>query len=313
MLQYKHNFYLFDWISFSTKYHTNPYWLTYELGLDKVKWEEDSGRYKYNKRISFEHINIYYDGKMPDMGILCEMSGQGCRAFETYGTGDYNGLFKELFIHKELVNITRIDIAFDDHEELFNINTLFNDTLKQEFNCKSEEYMCTFGTRGISIQHGRKISKTMVRIYDKAMEQNKQEDGHWIRIELILKDERAKNFVQYYVNNNESLPMIYSGVLNNHLRYVIPSKTDTNKSRWKSKPYWIKFIKEAENIKLFEKPGIEYNEKRLKKYAIDQAGSSMQTYMRLKGIDEVILEIFKIDLEKRNPKYKKLLEQHGIE
>jgi len=313
MLQFKNNFYLFDWISFSTKYHRNPYWIISELGLEKEKWEEGVGKYKYRQKLWFDCISILYDGTQPDMGILCEMSGQGCRAFESYGHGDYNRLFKELFKNKDMVNITRIDIAFDDHEGLFNIETLLEDTRKQEFSCKSEEYMCTFGTRGISIQHGRKVSNVMVRIYDKAMEQNKQDEGHWIRVELVIKNEPAMKFVEKYVANNDCLPLIYSGVLDNHLRYVIPSKTDTNKSRWESKPYWKKFINEAEKIRLFERPGVDYNEKKLKEYAIDQAGSSMQTYMRLKGIDEVLQEIFAIDIDKRNPKYKKLLKEHGKE
>ena len=72
---------LYDWLSFTTKTHT-PEEIIEALGLTHVPFQEIKGAHGYRDRKYFSSISIHYNGR-DDMGVWCEMSGQGCRTFET--------------------------------------------------------------------------------------------------------------------------------------------------------------------------------------------------------------------------------------
>lgn len=78
---------IYDWVSVTSKIH-NPQGLIALLGLDHegIVWEQVKGAHGYRDRLYWEKISIHYNGR-EDMGIWLEMSGQGCRAFESFGTG----------------------------------------------------------------------------------------------------------------------------------------------------------------------------------------------------------------------------------
>ena len=58
------------------------------LGMEGCSWDElGHGRNGYRKGLYFGSISILYDGN-PGMGTCLDMSGQGCRSFEEYGTGE---------------------------------------------------------------------------------------------------------------------------------------------------------------------------------------------------------------------------------
>lgn len=274
------SFYLFDWVSFTTKYRTVNE-IQKLLGLGYISWEQANGAHGYKDRAYFEKISIHYNGNYDT--VWCEMTGQGCRAFETYGTGDYNALFKELTKEEDIYNVTRLDIAFDDHEGLLDIDRIFIDTMDENnYVSKSRECEYIGGTRGKSIYHGRKGSNTMIRIYDKAKEQHKE--GHWIRTELQLRKENAHSFMIRYLEDSESINNTFLGSVHNFLRYVDPG-TDTNRWRWPMKPYWKKFIDGAEKVKLYKKPGVEYNLGNLETFVIRQAGKAVKAYVEIYGQD----------------------------
>ena len=60
-----------------------------------------------------------------------EMSGQGCRAFESFGTGNYEALFQEVLDNPSEMNLTRLDVAFDDHGGLLDIGQAAEDTITE--------------------------------------------------------------------------------------------------------------------------------------------------------------------------------------
>ena len=105
---------LYDWltVSFQT---VNYRELIHLLGLDSVSWQPDKTRLHYATRLKFDGISVHYtedyDTKH-QAGCCLEMSGQGCRDFETFGTGDWNLLFE--FIALAGGNVTRLDVAYDD-------------------------------------------------------------------------------------------------------------------------------------------------------------------------------------------------------
>ena len=99
------------------------------LGLGSLPWQQTKGARGYQDRLHFNAISIHHHGR-PDMGVWCEMSGQGCRTFEEYGSGDFIGLFRMIF-QDDRFHITRLDVAFDDHAGILNIHQLFRDTDKR--------------------------------------------------------------------------------------------------------------------------------------------------------------------------------------
>ena len=76
------NIVIFDWLSFTSKMHT-PQELIVALGLNGIEWQKTKGANGYRDRFFSNHISIHYNGHN-DMGVWVEMSGQGCRAFETF-------------------------------------------------------------------------------------------------------------------------------------------------------------------------------------------------------------------------------------
>ena len=86
----RENAILIDWLSLTSKLHS-PEEIISLLGMEDCKWQAMHGMHGYQERLWYDSISIHYAGRA-DMGVWLEMSGQGCRAFETYGHGDYNVL-----------------------------------------------------------------------------------------------------------------------------------------------------------------------------------------------------------------------------
>lgn len=77
----KENIVLYDWLSFTSKNHT-PEQMIEALGLTHCPWQETKGAHGYRDRKYFSCISVHYNGR-EDMGVWVEMSGQGCRTFES--------------------------------------------------------------------------------------------------------------------------------------------------------------------------------------------------------------------------------------
>ena len=184
---------LYDWLSFTAK-RSDPYYIVDLLGMKDVPWQFTKGARGYRDRLYFNAISIHFNGR-DDMGVWCEMSGQGCRAFETLSTLDgdkWQALFATIVSEK--MNITRLDVAYDDHSGILDIDEIIQDTRKKEYVSKSDYWEIMESSKGQSLQFGSPQSDTLIRIYDKARERNCPEGEHWIRVELQLRRERAIAF-----------------------------------------------------------------------------------------------------------------------
>jgi len=169
------------------------------LGMKDCAWEEaERGANGYLNRLFYDHISILYNGR-EDMGVCLDMSGQGCRVFETLGTGDFQALFSEVFNNSsDELHITRLDVAFDDHSGILHLPTLMADTqeldsyLPVQFICRSSHREVVWSHKdgderpALSVCHGSKKSEIFIRIYDKAAERGFF-DRHWIRVEQQLR------------------------------------------------------------------------------------------------------------------------------
>lgn len=276
------------------------------LGLQEISWEQVKGAHGYKSRLYWNCISIHYDGT-EDMGIWLELTGQGCRAFETYGTGNYEALFSEVLYNEGQMKITRLDVAYDDiDEEIIDMSVLRRDTEALEFVSKFNKWDARIGSDGASVEHGSKKSDVFLRIYDKAMERGFKDGRHWIRIEFQLRDDRALSFILM----PGDIGLKFSGVLANYLRYVdLPDVSDSNRWRWPMKCYWSRLLAGAARIKLYEKPGTDYNLCNLEEFVYRQAGNAVSALLQIVGDDE-----FKARLKERgtvqNPKYKALIDEY---
>ena len=272
---------LFDWLSFTTTEYT-PYGIISAMGfVDDVDWclVEKNAR-GYRKREHFNGVNVHYDNPQDVGRVWVEMSGQGCRAFDEFSELDWIELFR--LIIKMKCNATRLDIALDDKVGLLDINHIFRETDKGNYVSSTTAFMCISSHTGKSVQIGSNESEIMFRIYDKARQLEREDEGHWIRFELQLRRERARAFIINLLEGN-SVGELFHGVLNHYIRYVHPSKTESNPSRWLSQKWWLKFINSAKKIKLWTKCETDYNLTRAEKHVYRQSGNAIWTLMQIKG------------------------------
>lgn len=297
------NIVIYDWLSFTSKYHT-PDELIDALGLSHVHWTLTKGARGYQDRKYFSCISVHYNGRS-DMGVWVEMSGQGCRTFESLSAVGWEQLF--LFIRENNLKITRLDVAYDDHTGVLPMDEIISDTQCGMFVSKSTYWETILSSKGSTVQIGSAQSKVLIRIYDKAAERSCEPGTHWIRCEIQMRDDRAAQFTKIPLIIGEA----FAGVLLNYLRYILPS-TDVNKWRWPMRDYWINLVEDAQRISIYRTPGMEYNEARLKNYVINQAGNAIDAAIRMYGL-EGFGQMIADRPTAPNPKYDLLVQQHDFE
>ncbi len=291
-----------DWFSASTNNY-EPTALIEYLGLDISSFVHTYGRYFYADRLTYGGVSVYYNLRANDTengSVLLEMSAQGCRQFETSSNMGFMQLFCDV-INGDL-KPTRLDIAYDDIDHdgsgLLDIGKVARYTLHQRFVTKwgGGIVMDKFKKNGnyepmthaLTIQFGSKKSKILLRIYDKAQERGGF-DYHWIRSELQFNGERAAGFIKNLLESQSEVGELYSGVLKNYLRFI---KNDhTRKERCTTVGWWEQFLNNAEKIKIFSPKTVDYNLARVKNYVINQAGNSIDTYIKCVGTEKLISEL----------------------
>ena len=299
------NLILFDWLTF-TSHCDSPETIMQLLGLKDVPWQRmDKGRNGYKGRYSFENISILYDGA-ENMGVCVDLTGTGCRAFETYSTINWTELMQILFYNSGDYNVTRLDMAFDDHTGILDIDVLRDDTDDHMYVSRSRTWKVEYGSSGTTIYHGSPKSDMYIRIYDKAAERD-LENVHWIRVEMQMRDEIAAGFIDGLMIH--PVGDQFRGVLHNYLRYVQDPGVDTNMSRWPMTKYWSDLIQGIAQIRCWSAPGVEYNEFHLSNYVINQAGNALDCYLKIFGMDDLIRELGNRSI-KPSPKYQRLLAKY---
>ncbi len=336
-LQQQNNCFLIDWLSV-TLHGVTPEFVKALIGLDdaSIPWEElEQFRNGYPRHYAWSGITIsfgadeerfYSDPQKVrmDMGVMLNMSGTGCRTFETYGTGKWLRLFEYFFhdpifdaerLHHRKVfraNVTRLDIAYDDHTGMLDMQQLLSDTQQRNFRCRAKYTERTISDdmmkdiQGTSLYFRSKKSPVLIRIYDKAAERGFK-DQHWIRVEMQLRHERAQVFLALFLRE-QHLGRTVSGVLRNYLCFLKPV-ADRNISRWPLAAYWDKLLLDMDCISLWVTPGEEYNISRSEFFLWHQWGQVIRVLDLAYGSDYLIKsarELFPED--QLAPKYVRALE-----
>lgn len=322
---YTQNKILFDYFSFTLK-DSEPEELISLLGFEGVEFLSTYGLHGYKCRYLYDGVSIHYNSSRGDCWV--EMTGQGCRVFESFGSGDWFGLCY-FILTNDSANMTRIDIAYDDFNGLLDLSAIRHSVHSGDFVSKASSIQdyADYNHDGLaasSIMVGKRGSSISCRIYDKAAERNRSDEiDHWVRCELQIRHNHANNFLYYLladncksiygfdVDVNNRLDALYFAVLNNFLRFI-DSDSNNDSNRWR-KPlakHWAKFIESyhGNSISLYSAPGVEYNVLRLRHVVEDQYGGMIYTYIQLLGTDElerlVAPKKFKL-----NKKYQYLLDQ----
>lgn len=328
---------LFDWFEMTSTIDSVQSIIN-ALGLSDAKWLSDLGGCKgYRSSVRFGGISIFYDyyGFGADNGqrIKLEMTGLGCRDFEKHGNGDWYSLFCHVVENFPAVSVSRLDVAYDDFEYLLDMDKIVEDTRNLNFVSKFKSKLYTAevldaigndGQHSYTIYHGRKTSDVCFRIYDKLREQeskNKDVDTeHWVRFEMVLRRQRAFSFISLLCPSDEDqksgivarpLNELFFMVVNNYVRYIVPSGTDSNKWRADLAEHWSRFCQSVTDyrLSLWVSPDEQYDELRLHHYVECQCAGAVYTYIQLHSVDELIevVENFKFKL---NAKYQMLLNEH---
>lgn len=295
---------LIDWLSLTSK--SIDIWGFQELlGMSECPWEDTKGAKGYKSRKYFNGISIHYDGR-DDMGVWLEMSGQGCRAFESVGTGNFQALFD--LILSGVCHVTRLDIAYDDLSGVLDMQTMIADASRGEFVCKARKGNVekSLFDDGACIYFGSMKSDILIRIYNKAAERHCEPGVHWVRVEMQLRDDRAFKYLSLPGSAGDR----FCGVLVNYLRFVDEDPADSNRWRWPLKDYWGELLCGAAALSIYDKPGMEYNIDRCAHYVFNQAGGAIDAMIQILGPGGFMTQLRERKPKIPNPKYKALVEAY---
>lgn len=222
-----------------------------------------------------------------DMGICLDLSGTGCRSFEQYGRGNWLELLSAICSKKGRCNVTRLDLAYDDHIGLLDIYRIESDVRDRNYVSKARSARITWSDdldediQGLTVEVGSRQSSVLIRIYDKAAERGFDHSRHWVRVELQLREQRALAAVAEILKL-QHVGRTASGIVRNYCTFRIPSG-DSNKSRWPIADYWDKLIMDMNRISIWISPGEPYNFSKTERHMLEQYGQAFITYYRVHG------------------------------
>jgi len=307
---------LVDWLTFSVK-EKDPRKVIQEfLGMDPDLFQ-DTGYIQfmgYSKVQRFSDILVCSEGRednnFHDMGVCVSMSGNGCRTFETMskltfpGAKDKQGMESvafpvlfQLLVSTEGANVSRIDIACDDHAGHLNMDDILSKFGSNEINSRMMKRSIVFSMNGkqrdgATVYLGAASSAFRVRIYDKALEQGT--DEHWVRVELVMRGENSKAFVEE-MTNSENVGKLAAQVINDKFSFI--EQDDSNISRCTVCSWWTDFVDELEIVRLVAQKVIQHTVERVSNWVETQVGPSLAILFQTMGWPR-IFEIAK-DSEER--------------
>ena len=285
---------LVDWLTFSVKEQDPAKVIREYLGLDPELFQDAGyGLLGYNRVLRFSDICVCYEPRendfFRDMGVCVSMSGNGCRAFETMSKltqAGQDSVFPTLFqllAADETANVSRIDIACDDREGFLNMEEIVEKVQANEINSRmtKRSVIVSFdGTQrsGSTIYLGAPSSDFRVRIYDKALEEGV--DGHWIRVELVMRHKNAAAFVEQ-MNSAPSVGKLAAQVVNDKFSFI--ERDDSNITRCTVCGWWRSFVDELESVRLVARCVIQHSVERIENWIESQVGPSLAVILNTLG------------------------------
>lgn len=289
---------LVDWLTFSVKMRDPREVIKTYLGMDSDLFQDAGyGLLGYERVLRFGDICVCYQPRenefFQDMGVCVSMSGNGCRTFETLSKlsgQDRQGLessaFPALFqvlAADEGANVSRIDIACDDRDGYLDMEEIVHKIQSNEVNSrmtKRSVVVSYVGTQrdGSTVYIGAPSSDFRVRIYDKALEEGV--DGHWIRVELVMRGKNANAFVEQMVYST-SVGKLAAQVINDKFSFI--DRDDSNITRCTVCLWWSRFVDELESVRLVARKVIQHSVEQIGDWVENQVGPSLAVLFRTLG------------------------------
>ena len=262
-----------DWLEFTVLNHDLGPVLRKVLQVEQAEFTDlDSGRFGYRRQKKWRQGTIFVmynhpKGQSDEMGIHVQLTGGGCRDYEAHHS--LPDLLARLVELGGDCNFSRIDLAIDDLDEsLLKFDRIHKAALKrrftsrwskwQELNCRqvgSGEYL------GRTLYFGSQSSDIFCRIYDKTLERQAKGEPdeqatvppHWTRLEVVYKKERAAKLAGVIVDGSYPVGAALRATLNQYIRFVRPAKGDSNKARWPSAKWWVRFLAGVDKLSLSQR------------------------------------------------------------
>lgn len=297
--------YKIDWLAFSVKCTDEEPVTTLDenilslLGYDFSEEfsDEISGKNFYNRGATIgNYINVFWndytDKENPvrrnssaTMNVV--FTGQGSTDLAIRNNNDWLKIFTILTTYKTKdkskgkprVNITRIDIAYDDFDELVKFDDIEKKLKKGHYRSSKRSYNIV----KTSDQNGQRLGETIyignartasgsrgnvyARFYDKLAQYREKsqlvttdvleywkETGKesWQRYEISYSKGYTNSIVEAFLNG-ESIDKIFKTSLRNLLEILTPRGKDTNKNRWYKTRWWEDFL-QYDECKGFDLP-----------------------------------------------------------
>lgn len=328
----ENNVFLIDWLTV-VFHNVSVSFVQSLLGLSSpdIPWETvHAFRSGYPCRTTYRNINIYWGADderfyksdatrsaaekvRTDMGICLDMSGQGCREFESIPGNDWLKFLNDICDRDFKTNITRLDLAYDDHIGTLDLNRIAQDVKDRYYTSPSKKAQIVWSDDqvndviGLTVYIGSKSSDVMVRIYDKAAEREFGPELHWVRCELQLRHDRCIAAVAEILKH-QHVGRTAAGILKNYLQFREPVTTDENKSRWPVASYWDKVLLDMEKVSLWISPGEPYNFSKTELHMIKQYGQALITFQKINGSVGPLLRACNTTYPVLNKKYQTVID-----
>lgn len=265
-----------DWMEFTIQ-ESSPYKVLEEFGFTAESFKNmERGSLGYSKMLRHKsaEVTVLYDGNT-DMGVHVQVKGSAISCFleefkqtlkvrnawdeECYEYEDFNDIDNiTRLILKKVRGVgwfSRLDLAVDD------IGVNYYSCKRVHKMIENKEYVSKVKRWNADVPHNRageiigytvylgspRNSRMFLRVYDKKLEQKKEDLPDWVRWEVVLKDERADNFADYVINGMD-FSVATASTLNTLVRFV--NKTSCNKSLCETKKKWKKFVGSVGKLKL---------------------------------------------------------------
>lgn len=266
--------YKIDWLAFTISFEGHDGDKRYDdenilkvLKFDKDDFEEIPGRYFYNSGKTYnQYLNVYWNDPKKEIHrnssrtMNVQFTGQGCTELVERFNNEPLEVFKAIREYNNEIKFTRIDIALDDNEETVPFSKIENKlkrghyrSIKKTYNIVSKSNVHQeVKSKTIYIANHRSDNgakgNVYLRMYDKRAQYAdknlmppEEYREHWQRYEIVYTKKHAQKLAEKLAKG-ESVEVIFKQSLRRLLELLVPSKTETNKSRWKVAKFWEKFL-----------------------------------------------------------------------
>lgn len=296
------NCYLIDW--FSASCCVDDYSEIFDiLGFNSLEvcssFQSGYGHHGYGKSLYLNGLYIYHDYYDDPRRCWVEMSGTGCRTFETYSEGvTFSDLFRRCVGDEPFFKLNRVDLAYD----IYNDQLLF-DRMKSAVSSgcvisKFGSYELTEGQKlqgglscpdyvGRTMYFGSSKSELLFRLYDKKLERIRDDIDSWYRWEIVFHREKALELVTNLLSSDD-VGAVFSAYLNEYISVRERSFTDSNYRRWNVPDWWRRFVQTSEHINYLSKKDESYNVYNAQFLIEHQYGNTIDVILQTMGADSLI-------------------------